>query len=132
MIRTLIGFVLGVMVTFYTLPVIESSFGKLPRPQIGKIFSSNENHSSNIFNSMPPAEFQSHFDDKLSGELMTAISITSARALDEQASVYVLKLITNLVEVEPGIQSFVQDRLGDGITNKDALEIFEKFYSLQG
>ena len=132
MFRTLIGFVLGVITTFYTLPVIESNFGKLSRPEIGKIFSSNENHSSNIINSIPPEKFQTHFDDKRADELMTAISIISARALDEQASVYVLKLITDIVETEPGIQAFVQDRLRDGITNKDALEIFEKYYSLKG
>ena len=63
---------------------------------------------------------------------MTAISVTRTRALNDQTSDYVVKLITNLIEREPGIQSFVRERLGTGLTNREALEIFEKYYSIQG
>lgn len=133
MIRIIIGFILGTAVTFYALPFIESGAGKLPRPAIGDMFSSDDNHhSSNIINSVPPAEYQTLVGNKLAAEVMTAISITRTRALNDQTSDYVVTLITNLVEREPGIQSFVRDRLSNGLTNREALEIFEKYYSLQG
>ena len=43
-----------------------------------------------------------------------------------------VKLITNLIEQEPGIQTFVRERLGNGITNREALEIFEIYYTVKG
>tara|TARA_B100000700_G_scaffold15921_2_gene15835 strand:+ start:4447 stop:4848 length:402 start_codon:yes stop_codon:yes gene_type:complete len=133
MIRTIIGFILGAVATFYTLPFIESGTGKLPRPAIGDWFSSeNNNHSSNIINSVPPSDYRQHADSTLAAEVMTAISVTRTRALNDQTSDYVVKLITNLIEREPGIQSFVRERLGNGLTNREALEIFEKYYSIQG
>ena len=133
MIRTVVVFMLGAISTFYILPFIESGTGKLPRPAIGEMFSSNESHhSSNTINSEPPADYRQHIDRKLDAEVMTAISVTRTRALNEQASGYVVKLITSLIEQEPGIQTFVRERLGNGITNREALEIFEKYYSVKG
>ena len=77
MIRTIIGFILGAVATFYTLPFIESGTGKLPRPAIGDWFSSeNNNHSSNIINSVPPSDYRQHADSKLAAEVMTALSFT--------------------------------------------------------
>lgn len=133
MIRILIGFVLGAITTFYTLPFIESKFGDLPRPELGEMFSSKENqHSSNIINSMPPDEYVNYTDNKLAAEVMTAISVTRTRSLNDQTSDYVVKLIADLVEREPDIQTFVRNRLSNGLTNREALEIFEKYYSIQG
>lgn len=133
MIRTIIGFILGAVATFYTLPIIESGTGKLPRPAIDDWFSSdNNNHSSNIINSVPPSDYRQHADNKLAAEVMTAISVTRTHALNDKTSDYVVKLITNLIEREPGIQSFVRERLGNGLTNQEVLEIFEKYYSIHG
>jgi len=44
MIRILIGFIFGVVVTFYSLPWLEGQLGTLPRPDISALI---ENHSSN-------------------------------------------------------------------------------------
>ncbi len=133
MIRTIFGFILGVVATFYTLPFIESNFGSLPRPGIGELFAAKENqHSSNIINSVAPEEYAQLTNNKLAAEVMTAISVTRTRALNDQTSDYVVKIITDLVEREPGIQTFVRDRLSNGLTNREALEIFEKYYSIQG
>lgn len=133
MIRTIIGFILGAVATFYILLFIESSTGTLPRPAIGDWLSSeSNNHSSNIINSVPPLDYRQHAENKLAAELMTAISVTRARSLNDQTSDYAVMVITNLIEREPEIQPFVRDRLGNGLTNREALEIFEKYYSIQG
>ncbi|QFT57140.1 hypothetical protein [Microbulbifer sp. THAF38] len=133
MFRIVVGFILGAISTFYILPFIESGTGKLPRPDIGGIFSSDKNHhSSNIINSVPPSDYRQSINQKLDADVMTAISVTRTRSLNEQASSYVVKLITNLIEQEPGIQTFVRERLDNGITNREALEIFEKYYSVKG
>ena len=133
MIRTIFGFILGVAATFYTLPFIESNLGSIPRPGIGDLFATKENlHSSNIINSVAPKEYAQLTNNKLAAEVMTAIAVTRTRALNDQTSDYVVKIITDLVEREPGIQTFVRDRLSSGLTNREALEIFEKYYSIQG
>ncbi|MCG8612059.1 MAG: hypothetical protein MI864_16150 [Pseudomonadales bacterium] len=133
MIRILIGFVLGIITAFYTMEFLESQFGDSPRTELRDLFSSKDNqHSSNIINSMPPEEYVNHSNNKLAAEVMTAISVTRTRSLNDQTSDYVLKLVTKLVGREPGIQTFVRDRLSNGLTNREALEIFEKYYSIQG
>lgn len=133
MIRMLIGFILGTITAFYTLPFIESQFGDLIRPTLSEMFSSGERqHSSNIINSMPPIDYRKKHDTKLAAEVMTAISVTRTRSKNDQTSDYVVKVITDLVEIEPGIQSFVRERLSNGLTNREALEIIEEYYSIQG
>lgn len=131
MIKTIIGFVLGVVATYYSLPVIEEYSGKLPRPSLT---STNEvRHTSNIINSMPPSLRQTnHGSDEFGSEIMTAITLTKTRELDADASDFVLKLITKLIEVEPEIRPFIKNRMPDGLNNREALEIFEQYYSLKG
>lgn len=132
MIRVFIGFILGVVATFYALPVIESGIGKIDRPAIGDWLSSDDSQESSKHSTYrPTAGFIQHADTQLAAELVTAISSIRTRAMHAPASEYVVKLITKLVEREPGIQPFVSDRIGDGLTNQEALEIFEQYYSIK-
>lgn len=129
MLKTIIGFILGVIITYYTLPVFEEYFGKLPRPS----FTSPKeiNHSSNIINSIPPSPRKTtQTEDDFRGEIMAAINVTILRAPDAEASEPVLKLISNLIDVEPEIRPFVKNRLPDGLNNHEALEIFEQYLLL--
>lgn len=130
MLKTIIGFVLGVITTYYALPVLEEYFGKLPRPVLSS--PKEVNHSSNIINSVPPSPRKtSQTGDDLRNEIMASISVTSLRAPDAQASEFVLKLISKLIDAEAEIRPFVKKKLPDGLTNRETLEIFEQYYLLK-
>lgn len=130
MLKTIIGFVLGVITSYYALPVLEEYFGKLPRPVLSS--PKEVNHSSNIINSAPPSpQKTSETGDNFGGEIVTAITLTKSRAADAKASDFALKLITKLIDDEPEIRPFVKKKLPDGLTNREALEIFEQYYLLK-
>jgi|SRR5690554_688079 len=130
MLKTIIGFVLGVITTFYALPILEEYFGKLPRPVLSS--PKEVNHSSNIINSVPPSpQKTAETGDNFGGEIVTAITLTKSRAADAKASDFALKLITKLIDDEPEIRPFVKKKLPDGLTNREALEIFEQYYLLK-
>lgn len=133
MIRLILGFILGVVATYYTAPSLQSHFKDINLSSMTQMFQSDEQtHSSNTFNSMSPSDISALNNNKMSAKVRTAISLISARNLNDQTSDYAVNLITDLVEQEPGLQQFVLARLNDGITNKEALNIFEQYFSLQG
>jgi hypothetical protein len=133
MIRLIIGFILGVAAAYYTAPSLQSHFKDINLSSMTQMFQSDEQtHSSNTFNSMSPSDISALNNNKMSAKVRTAISLISARNLNDQTSDYAVNLITDLVEQEPGLQQFVLARLNDGITNKEALNIFEQYFSLQG
>ncbi|MFV9615242.1 MAG: hypothetical protein ACNYZG_04750 [Gammaproteobacteria bacterium] len=133
MIRLILGFILGVVATYYTAPSLKSPFKDINVSSIKQMFQSDEQtHSSNTFNSMSPSDISALNNNKMSAKVRTAISLISARNLNDQTSDYAVNLITDLVEQEPGLQQFVLAQLNDGITNKEALNIFEQYFSLQG
>lgn len=130
MLKTIIGFVLGVITTYYALPVLEEYFGKLPRPVLSS--PKEVNHSSKIINSVPPSPQKiSETGDNFGGEIVTAITLTKSRAADAKSSDFALKLITKLIDDEPEIRPFVKKKLPDGLTNRETLEIFEQYYLLK-
>jgi hypothetical protein len=81
---------------------------------------------------MSPDDISALSNNKMTIKVQTAISLISARNLDDQTSDYAVNIITDLVEQEPQLQQFVRARLNNGITNKEALNIFERFFSLRG
>jgi hypothetical protein len=131
MIKLIIGFILGVLAAYYTLPVIENYFGKLPRPSWAS--GNNEaQHSSNIINSMPPSQRKTPEVHDFSNEIMAAITLSKTHNLDAKASNFSLKIISKLIEANPELKPFVRARIPDGLTNREALEIFEQLYALEG
>jgi hypothetical protein len=127
MLKTIIGFVLGVLTTYYALPVLEDYFGKLPRPVLSS--PKEVNHSSNTINSVPPSpQKTSNAGDDFGGEIITAITLTKSRSPEAKASDFALKLISKLIDDEPEIRPYVKKKLPDGLTNREALEIFEQYY----
>jgi len=125
MLRIFFGFAIGLVVAAYTLPIIDKHFGKIPLPDVSKVVSNETTHTSNVINPVPP-------NHSLSAKVQTALSIIGTRPLDAAASDFVVGLITELVEIETGIQPFVRNRVSGGLTNREALEIFEKYYAVQG
>ena len=133
MIRLTIGFILGVAAAYYTVPSLKSPFKDINVSSITQMFQSDgQSHSSNTFNSMSPNDISALSHNKMTAKVQTAVSLISARKLSDQTSNYAVNLITDLVEQEPELQQFVRARLNNGITNKEALNIFEQFFSLQG
>lgn len=133
MLRIFFGFAIGLIVAAYTLPVIEKHFGKIPLPGVSKVVSNETTHTSNVINPVPPNHFtRTDKNFSLSPKVQTALSVIGTRPLDSATSDFVVGLITELVETEPGIQPFVRNRISGGLTNREALEIFEKYYAVQG
>ena len=81
---------------------------------------------------MSPSEIYALENGNISASIRTAITLISARDLDDQTSDFAVNLITDLIEREPKLQKYVRIQLTNGITNKEALNIFEKYFSLQG
>lgn len=135
MLRIAMGFLLGAVVTFYALPWIESVYGELPRSDMSQLMPTSEStYSSNVINSMSPQDMEAV--NKISKvdfatQMMTAIAVTKSGKLDEQTSPFVIGLITSLIEEEPTLRLYVQNRLSNGLTNKEAMEIFEEYFLAQ-
>lgn len=68
---------------------------------------------------------------EMSARVVTAISIISTRSENEQASDYVISAIKLMTQGRPDIQALFQKNSENGLSNKEATEIFEKFYSEQ-
>ena len=132
MIKTLIGFVLGVVASYYTYPYFGHHFHDMSQQINTNIFSGNSSANTSRQTMLLSEQNKMLVDNKLNVELMTAMSVIKTRNLSEHTSDFTVKLISKLIEKEPGIQAFVQSRLDDGISNKEALEIFERYYSIQG
>jgi hypothetical protein len=132
MIRLTLGFILGVTAAYYTAPSLKSPFKDFEVSSITQLFQSDgKTHSSNTFNSMSPAETYALNNRRdVSAQVRTAITLISTRDLGDQTSVFAVNLITDLIEHEPRLQQYVHTQISDGITNKEALDIFEKYYSL--
>lgn len=134
MFRLILGFILGVVATYYTITALQPSFDGINKSKIKQLFQSDElTHSSNTFNSMPPPEsFKLNNQNNISTQIQTAITLISAHDLNKPTSDYVITIITELIEHEPKLQQYVRIQLKNGLTNKEALNIFEKYFSLQG
>ena len=134
MIRLILGFILGVAAAYYTVPSLQSPFDGFNISKITQFFQSDElTHTSNTFNATPPSEIESlGYQYGVSGKVRNAITLISAHDLDAQTSDYAVNLITDLIVKEPKLQEFVRAQMSDGITNKEALNIFEQYFSLQG
>ena len=132
MIKLILGFILGIAAAYYTVPTSKSPLEWIDTAKIHQFFQSDElMHSSNTFNSMSPAEtYALNNKSDVSAQIRTAITLISTRDRDDQTSVFAVNLITDLIEREPRLQQYVRTQISDGITNKEALDIFEKYYSL--
>ena len=132
MIKLILGFFLGIAAAYYTVPTIKSPLDWAVTTKIQQFFQSDERtHSSNTFNSMSPAEtYALNNKDNVSAQIRTAITLISTRDLNDQTSVFSVNLISDLIEREPRLQPYVRTHISDGITNKEALDIFEMYYSL--
>lgn len=131
MIKTLIGFILGVVASYYTYPYFGDHFRDFGQQINSTSFSSNS-HTNNSSRTLLSEQNRMIANNQLSVELMTAISVIKTRKLSAHTSEFTVQLISKLVEKEPGIQSFVHARLDNGLSNREALEIFEQYYFLQG
>lgn len=135
MYRLILGFILGIAAAYYTVvPAVESPFNGFNTAKITQFFQSDElTHTSNTFNATPPSELESlGYQYGVSGKIRNAITLISAHDLDAQTSDYAVNLITDLIVEEPKLQGFVRAQMDNGITNKEALNIFEQYLSLQG
>lgn len=132
MIRLILGFLLGIAAAYYTFSTMQSPFDWAGTAKIQQFFQSDElTHSSNTFNSLSPAEtYALNNKSNVSAQIRTAITLISARDLNDHTSVFAVNLITDLIEREPKLAQYVHTQINDGITNKEALDIFEKYYSL--
>jgi len=132
MIKLILGFFLGIAATYYTAPTLKSPLDLISTAKIHQFFQSEElTHSSNTFNSMSPAEtYALNNKGNVSAQIRTAITLISTRDLNDQTSIFAVNLISDLIEREPRLQQYVRTHINDGITNKEALDIFEKYYSL--
>jgi len=132
MIKLILGFFLGIAVAYYTVPTLKSPFNWIDTAKIHSFFQPDERtHVSNTFNAMSPAETVAlNNKSNVSAQIRTAITLISTRERNAQTSVFAVNLITDLIEREPRLQPFVRTRINKGITNKEALDIFEKYYSL--
>lgn len=132
MFRLVTGFILGLVAAVYTLPVLGNFSGQISCPSISGWFSDNAGHGSNTINSVPPGEYLPVNQDDFDAKIMTAISVSRMRDLGGPTSEYVIKLISTIADKQPDIRGFILDRLRDGLTNREALEIFERYYAIQG
>jgi len=131
MIKLILGFFLGIAAAYYTFPTMQSPFDWAGSAKLQPFFQADEQtHSSNTFNSMSPAETYALNKGNVSAQIRTAITLISTRDLNDQTSVFAVNLISDLIEREPRLQPYVRTHISDGITNKEALDIFEKYYSL--
>lgn len=132
MIKLILGFFLGIAAAYYTFPTMKSPFDWAGAAKLQQFFQSDERtHSSNTFNSMSPAETVAlNNKANVSAQIRTAITLISTRDLNDQTSIFAVNLISDLIEREPRLQQYVRTHINDGITNKEALDIFEKYYSL--
>jgi len=132
MIKLILGFLLGIAAAYYTFPTMKSPFDWAGTAKLQQFFQADEQtHSSNTFNSMSPAETAALKNrGNVSAQIRTAITLISTRDLNDQTSIFAVNLISDLIEREPRLQPYVRTHINNGITNKEALDIFEKYYSL--
>jgi len=136
MIKLLLGFVIGTIFTFYNLPKVEAYFGELDRPDLPNFFSTSQSTATSPERlpqvAYDPALRQATKQAADGMKLITAITMIKTKPPEDQTGEYVIQLISNLANKEPNIARYVHNRMPDGITNREALEIFEKFLSIQG
>lgn len=131
MFRIAIGFILGAAVMFYALPMIEKNFGKIPRPDLvkwmGDSHKSSTEHPSNIINSEKPK--QQTDITTLKERVMNAIRSTKTETSSNLASDSVVNVLSELGQKDSRIMPYINQRAGEGITNREALEIISAFIS---
>ena len=138
--RIFVGFVLGAAATFFCLPWIEDNVGPLHRPSFDQLVNSGtasfESTSKAI--NLPPIpdsnrrQVQKALEESsFVMDLVAAITLSKSQPAQAISSDYIIKVISKLVDNDSRISSFVQDRLQKGITNHEAIEIFEQFNALK-
>jgi len=127
MFKLSVGFILGVVATFYSYPTVKDFFGVVFKSEIVETLNDKISYPTSI----SPAYRQQIEETSDAIHLMTIIALTKAKPISEKAHDYVLKIITDLVNKEPSIATVVQNSLKNGITNQEALAIFEKYISVQ-
>ena len=135
MFKLIIAFVIGIGIAYYTVPELKAPFDSVVKTfNISQYFEPDElHHTSNTFNATPPDEFENlGYKYNISAKVNNAITMISAHNLNEQTSDYAVSVITDLIDEEPRLQEYVRSKMSDGITNKEALHIFEQYFSLQG
>jgi hypothetical protein len=127
MFRLLLGVIAGIFISYYTLPVIESHIGSLPRPDIVDLLHSSNKKQSNTINALSPDDLKQLSIINLKNEVITAASTVQSQAIDADASHHTTTIIRRLLTIDSSMHPFVEARLSNGITNGEALEIFVEY-----
>lgn len=135
MIKTLIGFAIGVCVSIFALTYFETGNSRFSVQGFCQAFSANAtDFSSNTINATPPPGFRhrsSPDEIQLHTEMFSAVALIKTRPLDDPSTEFINNLVSSLTKSEPGLTAYVRARQENQLTNREALEIFEMYYSLQ-
>ena len=117
MFRVLLGFILGAVVTFYSLPYIEDFFGEIPRPSISQIKKTVTSEPS-IISPLHP-----DFQNRVSLAYQLAVNSDQKHLADGS----LLHLISELAEKDSQVASLANYHGSSGITNEEAAYILEQY-----
>lgn len=127
MIRLLIGFILGVVASYYTFPMFYSAPGPLPKFSLDNLFSEEQTLSSNTINANPPAHFQQVKADALAERISVARSLAQLNPPQSATAPEVLDVIYSAARKDPVVNSLFLEKAGNGLTNQEALIILSAF-----
>lgn len=127
MIRLLFGFILGVVASYYTFPMLYSTPGPLPKFSLQNLFSDDQTLTSNTINANPPAHSQQVKTDSLAERISVARSLARLNPPQAATTAEVLDVVYSAARKDPVVNSLFLDRASDGLTNQEALIILSAY-----
>lgn len=124
MLRLFIGFVLGVVTSYYSMPSLFKLTVLLPEVNFERFFSNDQPLTSNTINATHPSEFENTAaHNAISERVEIARSLAELHPTQDPASIEVTEVLFNLARKSPQAQALLQEKLPGGLTNGEALSI---------
>jgi hypothetical protein len=137
MFRVFLGFCLGVAASYYGLPMVDAAMGNVDRVIQGAMPSTRDTeYPSTTLNASPAIDRYKRdaitVNNINAQDIDMVMSYLNSHPLDDRSPTMVVSLLSALMELEPGIRQDIRRMLHNGMKNRDALAIIEKYQRLQG
>lgn len=128
MFRLILGFILGVVASFYFLPYFYSVQGMVPNFSFENVFSGESQLDSNTINANPPEPIQRAATTTVAVErINSALSLASLRPPQDAANRDVLDVVFIAAQKDALVNALFLERLANGITNQEAMIILSAY-----
>lgn len=138
MIRLIFGFLLGCIFTFYSYPFVQTALTQIGIVEEKARSAFETSEPANTLNPNPPVSLvrEQKFETAITEadelkRIMKAVTMSKIAPEQGQAPEFVVTVIKDFVKMNPHLGFYIRERIndGNGLNNKEALEIIGKYVS---